>query len=89
MKSFYDNIPNGYLESIRKGSAGVRRFGGGAYYGSGDRTADIVRLSIEIEAADPGLRIIQLFSRLGEAAGIDCCYKCLIFLNAGIHDDSS
>ena len=52
MKSFYDNIPNGYLESIRKGSAGVRRFGGGAYYGSGDRTADIVRLSTEIETAD-------------------------------------
>ena len=36
-----DARPNGYLESIRKGSAGVSRFRGGVYYGSGDRAADI------------------------------------------------
>ena len=34
---FKDARPNGYLESIRKGSAGVSRFRGGVYYGSGDR----------------------------------------------------
>lgn len=32
---FKDARPNGYLESIRKGSAGVSRFRGGVYYGSG------------------------------------------------------
>ena len=40
------------MESIRKGSAGVSRFRGGAYYGSGDRAAEIERLRNEIETAD-------------------------------------
>ena len=44
--------PNGYIESIRKGSAGVSRFRGGVYYGSGDRRADIARLKEEIDTAD-------------------------------------
>ena len=35
------NRPDGYLESIRKGTAGVGRFHGGVYYGSGDREAEI------------------------------------------------
>ncbi len=48
----YTDQPNGYLESIRKGSAGVRRFGGGAYYGSRDREADIANLREEIKTAD-------------------------------------
>lgn len=47
-----DARPNGYLESIRKGSAGVSRFRGGVYYGSGDRAADIARLREEINTAD-------------------------------------
>ena len=47
-----DARPNGYLESIRKGSAGVSRFRGGVYYGSGDQAADIARLREEINTAD-------------------------------------
>ena len=51
MKSYYDR-PDGYIESIQKGTAGVGRFRGGVYYGSGDREADITRLKKEIETAD-------------------------------------
>ena len=51
MKSFYDNRPDGYLDSIRKGSTGAGRFRG-AYYGSGNREAEIGRLKKEIETAD-------------------------------------
>ena len=47
-----DSRPDGYMESIRKGSAGAYRFRGGAYYGSGDREAEIARLNKEIETAD-------------------------------------
>ena len=46
-----DSRPNGYLESIRKGTAGAGRFRG-IYYGSGDRAADIARLREEIYTAD-------------------------------------
>ena len=48
----YNDRPDGYLESIRKGSAGVSRFHGGVYSGSGDRDTEIERLRKEIEAAD-------------------------------------
>ena len=51
MKSYYDR-PDGYIESIQKGTAGVGRFRGGVYYGSGNREADITRLKKEIETAD-------------------------------------
>lgn len=43
--------PNGYLESIRKGTENVSRFRG-IYYGSGDRAADIERLKGELDTAD-------------------------------------
>lgn len=52
MKSFYDKRPDGYMESIRKGQAGIGRFRGGVYYGSGDRKTEITRLKKEIETAD-------------------------------------
>ena len=51
MRPFNDR-PDGYIESIRKGSEGVSRFRGGVYYGSGDRAAEIERLRKEIETAD-------------------------------------
>ena len=51
MKSYYDR-PDGYIESIQKGTAGVGRFRGGVYYGSGNREAEIARLKKEIETAD-------------------------------------
>ena len=47
-----ESRPNGYLESIRKGSARISRFHGGVYYGSGDRVADISRLRKEIDTAE-------------------------------------
>ena len=51
MRPFNDR-PDGYIESIRKGSEGVSRFRGGVYYGSGDRAAKIERLRKKIETAD-------------------------------------
>ena len=51
MRPFNDR-PDGYIESIRKGSEGVSRFRGGVYYGSGDRAAEIERLRNEIETTD-------------------------------------
>ena len=39
--------PDGYMESIRKGSAGLNRFRG-VYYGSGDREAETARLKREL-----------------------------------------
>lgn len=67
MKSFYDK-PDGYLESIRKGQAGLGRFRGGAYYGSGDREAEIERLKKEIETADA--IIIGAGAGLSTSAGL-------------------
>ena len=52
MSRNYDKRPNGYLESIRKGTDAVRGFSEGVYYGSGDKAADIARLSEEIQTAD-------------------------------------
>ena len=52
MKLITNIKPNGYLESIKKGSAGVSRFRGGVYYGSGDRESEIARLKKEIDTAD-------------------------------------
>ena len=49
---FKGSRPNGYLESISKGIEGISRFHGGVYYGSGDKAADIARLSEEIQTAD-------------------------------------
>ena len=43
--------PNGYLESIGKGTRGVSRFRG-IYYGSGDKTAETARLNHEIDKAE-------------------------------------
>ena len=51
MKSYYDR-PDGYIESIQKGTAGVGRFHGGVYYGSGDREAEIAKLRKELETAE-------------------------------------
>ena len=61
-----NNRPNGYLESIRRGSAGAVRFRG-AYYGSGDREAEISRLKEEIKNADA--IVIGAGSGLSTSAG--------------------
>ena len=52
MKNYYDEQPNGYLETIRKGIDGVRSFRDGFSFGSGDRSDNIARLKREIETAD-------------------------------------
>ena len=44
--------PNGYVETIQKGLAGVRAFGNGASFGIGDRAAQIGRLIKALESAD-------------------------------------
>jgi NAD-dependent SIR2 family protein deacetylase len=67
MRLFSDK-PDGYMESIRKGSAGVSRFRGGVYYGSGDRDAEIERLRKEIETA--GAIIIGAGAGLSTSAGL-------------------
>ena len=68
MKSFYDNKSDGYLESIRKGQAGIGRFRGGVYYGSGNREAEIARLKKEIYSADA--IIIGAGAGLSTSAGL-------------------
>ena len=66
MKLITNIKPNGYLESIRKGSAGVSRFRGGVYYGSGDRESEIARLKEEIDTADAII--------IGAGAGLSTSY---------------
>lgn len=48
----FNDRPNGYLESIRKGTAAVSRFHSGVYYGRDDRDAEIRRLRKELDSAD-------------------------------------
>ena len=67
MRLFNDR-PDGYIESIRKGSAGVSRFRGGVYYGSGNRNAEIEKLRKEIETADA--IIIGAGAGLSTSAGL-------------------
>ena len=52
MKQNYDELPNGYLETINKGIKAVRRFRGGMTAGNLSREKAIARLKTEIETAD-------------------------------------
>ena len=52
MNRNYTDLPNGYLETIQKGIAGVRRFGSGISRGTGTRQENLDRLKQEIETAD-------------------------------------
>ena len=67
MKSVYTGIPNGYLETIQKGIAGVRRFGNGISRGNGTRQENLDRLKKEIETADA--IVIGAGAGLSTAAG--------------------
>ena len=67
MKSFYNNRPNGYQETIRKGLSAVRAFRGGVSYGDGDRQEQIERLRFELENADA--IVIGAGAGLSTAAG--------------------
>ncbi len=68
MNSFYNNRPNGYLETIQKGLSAVRSFRSGISYGNGSRDEQIDRLKKEIEYADAIL--IGAGAGLSTAAGL-------------------
>ena len=67
MKSFYNNRPDGYQETIRKGLSSVRTFRSGVSYGDGDRQEQIARLRFEMENADA--IVIGAGAGLSTAAG--------------------
>ena len=52
MKNYYNNQPNGYLESIQKGLAAVRSYDLRVSRGIGSRDEQIARLKKELETAD-------------------------------------
>ncbi len=52
MRNLYDEMPNGYQESIQKGLSAVRYFSGNMSFGTGSNEERIARLKKEIEAAD-------------------------------------
>ncbi len=52
MKNLYDEMPNGYQESIQKGLGAVRYFSRNMSLGTGAKAERIARLKREIEAAD-------------------------------------
>ena len=52
MKNSYDDMPNGYRDSIEKGIRRVRYFSGNVSHGNGSKTEQIGRLKDEIEEAD-------------------------------------
>ena len=67
MKQNYFEMPNGYLETIQKGIAGVRRFSSGISRGTGTRQGNLDRLKNEIETADA--IVIGVGAGLSTAAG--------------------
>ena len=68
MNSFYNNRPNGYLETIQKGLSCVRSFRSGISTGVGRRDEQIERLKKEIESADA--IVIGAGAGLSTAAGL-------------------
>ena len=52
MKNLYDEMPNGYQESIQKGLGVVQYFSRNMSFGTGSKEERIARLKKEIEAAD-------------------------------------
>ena len=52
MKNLYDEMPNGYHESIQKGLSAVRHFSRNVSFGTGSKEERISRLKKKIETAD-------------------------------------
>ena len=52
MKNYYNNQPNGYLESIQKGLLAVRSYDLRMSHRTGSRDEQIARLKNELETAD-------------------------------------
>ena len=67
MKQNYNELPNGYLESINKGINAVRQFRGGMTMGKLYREEAVARLKNEIETADA--IVIGAGAGLSTAAG--------------------
>ena len=67
MNRNYTEMPNGYLETIQKGIAGVRRFSSGISRGTGTRQENLDRLKNEIATADA--IVIGAGAGLSTAAG--------------------
>ncbi|MBQ1376992.1 MAG: hypothetical protein IIY77_03395 [Lachnospiraceae bacterium] len=67
MKQNYNELPNGYLESINRGIRAVRSFRGGMSAGKFSRGEAIAKLKIEIETADA--IVIGAGAGLSTAAG--------------------
>ncbi|MBQ9157528.1 MAG: hypothetical protein IJ137_12215 [Eubacterium sp.] len=68
MKNLYDDMPDGYQESIQKGLKAVRHFGGHMSFGTGTDEEKISRLKKEIETADA--IVIGAGAGLSTAAGL-------------------
>ncbi len=68
MNSFYNNRPNGYLETIQKGLSAVRSFSSGLSCGTGSREENLRRLKSELETADA--IVIGAGAGLSTAAGL-------------------
>jgi NAD-dependent SIR2 family protein deacetylase len=80
MKTFFNDRPNGYLETIHKGLGGVRSFPDGLVYASGNREEALSRLRGEIEKADA--IVIGAGSGLSTAAGLTYSgerFECYFF----------
>ncbi len=67
MKQNYDELPNGYLESISRGIRAVRSFNGGLSTGKLSREEAIARLETELKTADAV--VIGAGAGLSTAAG--------------------
>ena len=67
MKQNYSELPNGYLETIQNGIAGVRTFRSGITRGTGTRQENLERLKEEIGTADA--IVIGAGAGLSTAAG--------------------
>lgn len=68
MNRNYGDLPNGYLESIQRGIAGVRRFDNGISRGTGTRQERLQRLKEALDAADA--IVIGAGAGLSTAAGL-------------------
>ena len=67
MKQNYNELPNGYLESISRGINAVRQFRGGMTTGNLSREESVARLKTEIATADA--IVIGAGAGLSTAAG--------------------
>ena len=68
MKNYYNNQPNGYLESIQKGLLAVRTYDLRVSHGIGSRDEQIARLKNELETADA--IVVGAGAGLSTAAGL-------------------